>query len=34
MRAFTIAETRPTVMQIWMDDIAIGTQERIGCPAP
>ncbi len=28
----TIAETRPTVMQIWLDDIAIGTQERIGCP--
>jgi len=30
----TIAETRPTVMQIWIDDIAIGTQERIGCPTP
>jgi hypothetical protein len=29
----TIAEIKPTVMQMWLDDIAIGTQERIGCPA-
>jgi hypothetical protein len=29
-----IAETRPTVMQLWIDDIAIGTEQRIGCPAP
>jgi hypothetical protein len=28
-----IAERRPTVMQMWFDDIAIGTQARIGCPA-
>lgn len=29
-----IAETRPTIMQAWFDDIAIGTSQRIGCPAP
>jgi hypothetical protein len=29
-----IAEPQPTVMQLWIDDIAVGTQERIGCPAP
>jgi hypothetical protein len=30
----TIAELKPTVMQMSFDDIAIGTQDRIGCPAP
>ena len=29
-----IAETRATVMQMWIDDIAVGTAGRIGCPAP
>ena len=29
-----IAETRDTVAQLWLDDIAVGTQGRIGCPAP
>lgn len=28
----SIAETRPTVMQLWIDDVAIGTEQRIGCP--
>jgi hypothetical protein len=29
-----IAEIQPTVMQMWFDDIAVGTSGRIGCPAP
>ena len=29
-----IAEIQPTVMQMWFDDIAVGTTGRIGCPAP
>jgi hypothetical protein len=29
-----IAETRDTVAQMWLDDVAAGTQGRIGCPLP
>lgn len=29
-----IAEPRDTVMQMWLDDIAVGTQGRLGCPPP
>ena len=29
-----IAETRDTVAQVWLDDVAVGTSGRIGCPAP
>jgi hypothetical protein len=29
-----IAEVQPTTMQMWIDDIAVGNQSRIGCPMP
>jgi hypothetical protein len=29
-----IAEPKATTMKMWIDDIAVGTQARIGCPAP
>jgi hypothetical protein len=29
-----IAETRDTDAQMWIDDIAVGTEGRLGCPAP
>ncbi len=29
-----IAEPRNTIAKVWIDDIAIGTQGQLGCPAP